>query len=148
MNSTNELEDLNNLQKASSQEQSTSKIPVIEERLKVGVKQVETGSVQIHKKIISQDVSQEVPITHEEVTINHVPINQYIDVAPAVRYEGDNTIISVVKEVLVVEKRLMLVEELHISKKQIISTATVKETLRKEEVEINRTDANNTLPNQ
>jgi len=122
-----------------------SKIPIVEERLNIGVRRVETGTVQLSKRVISEEVSQEVPVTCEEVRVEHVAINQYVEVAPeAVRYEGNTTIISVVKEVLVVEKRLMLVEELHISKTQVTSTSTVKEFLRKEEIEISRAETNNT----
>lgn len=148
MNSTNQFEDQTNRQNADEQELMTSKIPVLEERLNIGVKQVETGVVQVHKKIISQEVSQDIAVSHDEVEIERIPVNQYVEAAPAIRYEGDTTIISVVKEVLVVEKRLIVIEELHLTKKQIISTTTVKETLRKEEVEINRTSLNSTLPNQ
>ncbi|RYE18527.1 MAG: DUF2382 domain-containing protein [Sphingobacteriaceae bacterium] len=70
----------------------------------------------------------------------------YVATVPPVRVEGDTTIISVVKEVLVVEKRLMLVEEIHLSKNRTETLTTVNETLRKEEVEINRIDltTNNT----
>lgn len=118
----------------------TAKIPLIEEQLNVGVRKVETGKVLIHKKVVSEEVSQEVPVTQEEVQIEHVAINQYIETAPATRYESDTTIISVVKEVLVVEKRLILIEELHITKRQVTSNTTVTETLRKEEIEINRVD--------
>ena len=122
-----------------------SKIPIVEERLNIGVRRVETGTVQLSKRVVSEEVSQEVPVTYEEVQVEHVAINQYVEVAPeAVRYEGNTTIISVVKEVLVVEKRLMLVEELHISKTQVTSTSTVKEFLRKEEIEISRAETSNT----
>ncbi|MGI4750336.1 MAG: YsnF/AvaK domain-containing protein [Janthinobacterium lividum] len=128
------------------EETATQKIALIEERLQIDVRQVETGTVQIHKKVISEEVTQQVPVVSEEIIIEHKPINQYIENLPTVRVEGDTTIISVVKEVLVVEKRLLLVEEIHLTKTKIETTATITETLRKDVVEINRTDltANNT----
>lgn len=128
------------------EETATQKIALIEERLQIDVRQVETGTVQIHKKVISEEVTQQVSVVSEEIIIEHKPINQYIENLPAVRVEGDTTIISVVKEVLVVEKRLLLVEEIHLTKTKIETTATITETLRKDVVEINRTDltANNT----
>lgn len=148
MNSTDHLTDQTNLQSAEAQELSSPKIQLFEERLLVGVMQVETGLVQVQKKVISQDVNQDIELTRNEVQVERVPVNQYVEAAPATRYEGDTTIIPVVKEVLVVEKRLMLVEELHITQKQVISITTVNETLRKEEVEVSRTELNSTLPNQ
>ncbi len=148
MNSITQFDDQANQQKAEGQELTTSKIPILEERLQIGIKQVETGTVQLHKRVVSHEVSQDIAVMHDEVEIERIPVNQYVETAPAIRYEGDTTIISVVKEVLVVEKRLMVVEELHLTKKQIVSTTTVNETLRKEEVEVYRTDLNNTIPNQ
>lgn len=145
-----EFSKTSNGQNLYQEEALTSKIALVEERLKIDVRQVETGTVQIHKKVVSEEVTQEVPVVSEEVLVERKPINQYVESAPAVRVEGDTTIISVVKEVLVVEKRLMLVEELHITKTQIASTTTVTETLRKETIEINRLNPTqeNTTTNQ
>ena len=58
----------------------------------------------------------------------------------ASRYEGDVMIIPVLKEVAVIEKRIMLVEEIHVSKKQTEKTETREVTLRKEEIKITRTE--------
>lgn len=145
-----EFSKTSNGQNLYQEEALTSKIALVEERLKIDVRQVETGTVQIHKKVVSEEVTQEVPVVSEEVLVERKPINQYIENVPTVRVEGDTTIISVVKEVLVVEKRLMLVEELHITKTQIASTTTVTETLRKETIEINRPNSTqeNTTTNQ
>ena len=140
MNEIPHLSDTINQPEITNAGLAASKIALVEERLNIDIQKVETGIVQVHKKVISELVTQEVPVVHEEVQVERVVINQYVAAAPNIRYEGDTTIISVVKEVLVVEKRLMLVEELHISKKQITSSATVTETLRKEEIEINRID--------
>ncbi len=145
-----EFSKTSNGQNLDQEEALTSKIALVEERLKIDVRQVETGTVQVYKKVVSEEVTQEVPVVSEEIQVEHKPINQYVESAPAVRVEGDTTIISVVKEVLVVEKRLMLVEELHITKTQIASTTTVTETLRKETIEINRLNSTqeNTTTNQ
>ncbi|WP_026630995.1 YsnF/AvaK domain-containing protein [Dyadobacter alkalitolerans] len=117
----------------------TKKIPVIEEKLVISSKVVETGSVFISKKVLEEEVFADATVTSEEVTIERKEINQYVDAAPApVRQEGDITIISVVKEVLVVEKRLMLVEEIHIKKQQHQDQKTYSQVLRKEEVTISR----------
>jgi uncharacterized protein (TIGR02271 family) len=115
-------------------------IPVVQEELQVGKKTVETGKINISKKVINEDVTVNVPVMHEEVTVEKKAINQYIDTPPpAIRQDGDTTIVSVVKEVLVVEKRLMLVEELHITKHRTETTTPSQETLRKEEVVVSRT---------
>jgi uncharacterized protein (TIGR02271 family) len=117
----------------------TLKIPVIEERLVTGTERVETGRVQISKKVTEEEAFYEGIITSEEVEVERKEMNRYVDSVPeAVRQEGDVTIISVLKEVLVVEKKMMLVEEIHIKKRRSEINKTFTETLRKEEVTISR----------
>ena len=114
-------------------------IPVIEEQLQVSKVWQETGRVQVAKTVTEEAVDYSVPLNQEEVIMERKAINQYVDTAPAAsRYEGDTLIIPVLKEVLVVEKKLMLVEELHIRKRHTEQIVTGTETIRKESVEVNR----------
>ena len=50
--------------------------------------------------------------------VERVPVDQFVDEAPQVRTEGDVTIIPVLEERYVLEKRLVLVEELHIRRER------------------------------
>lgn len=105
----------------------------------VGKRVVETGRVLIQKHVTEHQEHVSVPLNHDEVHVDRVLINRYVDVPPeAVRYEGDTMIISVLEEVVVVEKRLMLVEELHVTKRQIQTEEMQQVTLRKEEVTVTR----------
>jgi len=120
-------------------EGETITIPVINEELLVSSKTVETGRVLISKKVFEEESVINSMIRSEEVIVEKKEINQYVDVAPeAVRQEGNVTIISVVKEVLVIEKRLLLVEELHITKHQKEESVVISETVRKEEIHVLR----------
>jgi len=123
-------------------------IPVIEERLQVGKKVVEAGSVRIHKTVHEEEVKVEAPVVVEKLDIERVPINQYVESAPpAVRYEGDVMIVPILEEVVVVEKRLVLVEELRITKRQEHTQVSQPVILRKEEVTIDRRDGDPVNPN-
>ena len=117
-------------------------IPVIEEQVKIGKKIVETGKVHI-SKVVYEDVDQyTIPFLEEHVSVERIPKNEYVEVMPpAVRYEGDVMIIPVLKEVAVVEKRIMLVEELRVTKFQTQKSETHEVTLRKEEVAVTRTES-------
>lgn len=118
-------------------------IPVIEEQLHISKVWQETGRLQVSKTVTEEAVDYNVPVNQEEVIMERKAINQYVDTAPpASRYEGETLIIPVLKEVLVVEKKLMLVEELHISKRRTEQMVSGTETLRKESVEINRSSGN------
>jgi uncharacterized protein (TIGR02271 family) len=111
-------------------------IPVIEEQARVGKKIVDSGKVYIHKKVREEREEISVPVAHEEIDIKKVAVNKYVDAPPPIRYEGDTTIIPVVKEVLVMEKKLVLVEEVHITKHVVEQTEEHTVPLRKEEVEV------------
>jgi uncharacterized protein (TIGR02271 family) len=123
------------------------KIQVLEEHLKVTVKEVETGRVRITKHVTEHIEDINIPLVSEEVEVEKVAINQYVETSPGVRYEGETMIIPVIKEVLVVEKKLVLVEELRVTKRQVKTNETQQVTLRKEEVDIERLDPGTTSDN-
>jgi uncharacterized protein (TIGR02271 family) len=117
----------------------TRLIPVIEESVTVGKRVVETGTVRVTKKVFDEPQTISIPLSHTEYVVDHVPINQYVDVAPAsMRQEGETTIISVLREVLVVEKRLMLVEEIHLTRRHSEIVHEEEVVLRREEIVIER----------
>jgi len=125
------------------QSQDSDVIPVIEEQVHVDKKVVEKGSVYIYKDVHDEEVSVDIPYSHEEVDIERVPVNQYATDTPPVRYEGDKMIIPVLKEVMVVEKRIMVVEEIHVTKRRIEEHDTQKINLRREEIRVDREDFQN-----
>ena len=76
------------------------------------------------------------PLWHDDVAITRVPIQRVVEGPVPVREENGTTIISVVEEVLVVEKRWMLREEIHIRKQRIETHQPQRITLRSEEVQV------------
>ena len=113
-------------------------IPVIEEQLHIDTQLIETGVVRITKRVTEDTQSVDLPTTREEVVVDRVAIYQYVDTPPAVRYEGDTTIIPVLREVLVTEKKMLLVEEVRITKHRTIEQNEQEFTLRKEEITVER----------
>lgn len=125
---------------------ATQVIPVMQEQVTVGKRTVETGKLHISKKVTEDQTTVSIPLVHEEYHVERVPVNQVVDTPPpAMRYEGDTTIIPVLREVLVVQKRYEITEEIRITKRRTENTETQNVSLRKEEVQINRTS---TDPNQ
>lgn len=116
-------------------------IPVIEEELRVGREIIETGKVRVSKKISEHEETVDEPILREQVSVERVQVNEYVDAPPEARQEGDTLIIPVLQEKLVVQKRLLLVEELHIRKQVAETREPQTVTLRKEEVEVGRITA-------
>ena len=121
-------------------------LPIIEEQIQVGKQLVEKGVVRVSKKVHEEDVTVNVPLIHEEHDIDRVAINQIVDTPPSVRYEGETMIIPVLREEVIVQKRLVLVEELRITKKLVQTQSEQHVTLRKEEVIVDRTDTGSVNP--
>lgn len=117
-------------------------IPVIAEEIGVSKQQVTTGRVRISKHVHENEQVIDTPILREEVDVQRVPVNRQVEQAPEVRYEGDTMIIPVLEEVLVVEKRLMLKEEVRVTRKHSQVQQPQHVTLREEEVEVQRLDNN------
>ena len=116
-------------------------IPVMEERAVVKKRVVETGRVRIRKDVREYEEHIDIPHVHEEVRVERVPIDQIVEEAPQVRTEGDVTIIPVLEERYVLEKRLVLVEELHIRRERHETHRPEVVKVLKEEVEVDRVPA-------
>lgn len=115
-------------------------IPVIEEEAVLNKRTVETGRVRIIKSVETQDYLVSDSLRSEEVVVERVACGTEIDPAnlPQVRQEGDVIIIPVIEEVLVVEKRLTLKEELHVQRVMHETQHTVPVTLNREKVTVER----------
>jgi uncharacterized protein (TIGR02271 family) len=113
-------------------------VPVLEEELEVQKRRIETGKVRITKVVHEREALVDEPLFHDKVAVTRVPMQRVVDGPVPVREENDTTIISVVEEVLVVEKRWMLREEIHIRTQRIETHQPQRITLRSEEVQIER----------
>lgn len=113
-------------------------IPVIAEELEVEKHAVATGRVRLTKTVHEREEVVEAPLLQEEVEVERVTINRVLDAPVEVRYEDATMIIPLMEEVLVVEKRLMLREEIRVTKRQTETHETQHVTLRTEEINVER----------
>ncbi|MBP2295600.1 DUF2382 domain-containing protein [Azospirillum rugosum] len=116
-------------------------IPLYDEVLSVGKRAVERGRVRITTEVREREETVEQELDSDSVEVVRVPVGRPVEVAPEPRHEGDVLIIPVVEEELVVTKRLVLREELHIRKRTTRRTERVTETLRSEEASVERLPA-------
>lgn len=122
-------------------EKESITVPRIEEEMHVGKKIIESGKVHIHKLVKEHQELVDIPLLKEEVKIERLQKNEFVSTAPPpVRQEGDTTIISVLEEVTIIEKRILLVEEVHITKNQVHEKLSHEVTLLKEEINIERSN--------
>ena len=115
-------------------------VPVVVEELDVRRRQVETGRVRLTKVVREHEEMVDEPLLREEVTVERAAINQIDNEPVTVRYEGDTMIVPVLEEILVVEKRLVLKEEIRITRQRVEQREPQRVTLRSEEVIVERVD--------
>lgn len=120
---------------------STIVLPVVEEQVHVGVRQVDTGSgVRIHKTVTEQPFHIDQALLRDAVDVKRVPIDRIVALAdaPSARQEGDTLIVPVLEEILVVEKRLRIKEEVHITRSARTEQYVDTVLLRTEHVAVER----------
>lgn len=114
-------------------------IPVMEERLDVHKRRVETDAgVRVSKTVDAREEMVDVPLAKENVEVERITVNQPVDGPVAVRHEGDTMIIPIVEEVLFVEKRLMLKEEIRVTRSRQNVREPQRVTLRSEHASVER----------
>jgi uncharacterized protein (TIGR02271 family) len=91
-------------------------------------------AVNTEERILKEMLSQ------ETVEVERVPVNRVVDSIPQIRTKSDVTIVPVFEERLVVEKQLVLVEEVRIRRTASVENVEVPITLRKERATIERLD--------
>jgi uncharacterized protein (TIGR02271 family) len=128
--------------------QTVDKIQLAEEELTVAKQKVLTGSVRVRTQTETVQELANIVLDQDQVEITRIPINQTIQAAPSVRTQGDVTIVPVVEEIVVIEKRLVLKEEIHIRRSVTTETVEVPVTLRKQHAVVERQDYGNASPNQ
>jgi stress response protein YsnF len=63
-----------------------------------------------------------------------VPVGRFVEAAPAIRQVGDTTVYPAVEEVVVVKKRLRLLEEVRVTQRQVTRHVRDEVMLRREEI--------------
>ncbi len=129
--------------------QDPLRIPVVAEQLAVGTRTVDTGrGVRIHKTVVEQPVTIDERLGREEVEVRHVPVDRLVapEEAPTTRHDGDTLIVPILEEVLVVERRVRIKEELHITRIRREEHHQESVVLKAEQVNVERFDESGSPP--
>ncbi len=109
-----------------------------EEELRVGTRERETGRVRLRKHIVTENVTQTVPVQREEVRVEREAITDAnVDAATSgadlTEEEHEVTLRS---EEAVVQKNVVPKERVRVDKDVITEQQQVSEELRKEQIEV------------
>ena len=116
-------------------------LPLLAEAVDVARRKVAGDTVRVATVTREHEQLVDEALAHERVEIERVAICRTVDAVPPVREEGDTTIMPVVEEVVVVERRLVLKEEIRI--RRVRSTEHHRESvvLRTQDAVITRVEA-------
>ena len=107
-----------------------------EEELQIHKQPVETGEVRVHKEVVAEQKSVDVPVTHEEVYIERRPGSGQPSEVPI--GEGESYRIPVREEQITVEKQPVEREEIIFGKRPVQETKRVTDTVKREEARAER----------
>lgn len=116
--------------------EATQAIPVVEEELQVGKRQVLRGGVRVYSRVVEEPVEEEVQLREERVRVERRPVNR--SASDADLRAGQEQVIEVQEfaEEPVVAKQARVVEEIRVGKDVSERTQTVRDTLRHTEVDV------------
>ncbi len=120
---------------------SSETIPVIQEELQVDKREVETGRVRLRSRIIEDQVQEDVQLREEKVRVVTTPVDRPAN-SDDIREESIEMLEK--GEVPVVSKEARVVEEVTLNKEVTENEKTVSDTVRNTEVDVERTDGDET----
>lgn len=124
----------------SATNESTTIIPLIEEKLEVGKRTVVTGTIRLQKTVQEYTEALDEMLAVRTFDVERRILNQPVDAPPPIRQEGNTTVYSLVEEQLVLTKQLVLKEEVRISQRDTQRHDTQVVTLHKEHLTVERSN--------
>lgn len=113
-------------------------IPVTQEEAHVSKREVETGAVRVRKLVREHVESIDEPMLHDEIDIEHIPINRVVEAPTPPREEGDVLVVPVYEEVVTVQRQWVLKEEVRLRRREVQTRHRERVTLREEQVKVER----------
>jgi hypothetical protein len=113
-------------------------VPVMQKELDVETRTVESGRIRVNKRVETTESVIDEPLLVQSYDIQRTAVNRIVEDVPAPRYDGDTLVLPILEEVLVVEKRLILREEVRITPKREQVRDPQTHSVRREHVEVER----------
>ena len=111
-------------------------LPVIEEQLNVGKRVVERGGVRVYSRVTETPVEETIKLREEHVTVERRPVNRPLSEADVSAFKEGTIEVTETAEEAVVAKQARVVEEVVVGKQVEERTETVRDTVRRTDVEV------------
>jgi stress response protein YsnF len=113
-------------------------IPLVEEQAVIETRERPTATVRVRTRAHERDEIVDEEVSRETVEIKRVKVDRFVEQPVPVRTEGGTTIVSLHEEVLAVEKRLVLREEIHLIKHEERDRTHTRVGLRSQRAQVER----------
>lgn len=123
-------------QTATKDKDGKTALPVVEEELKVGKREVRQGSTRVRSYITEQPVSEDVRLREEKVTVERRPVNRPVDQAELDTFREGTVELTETAEEAVVTKQARVIEEVVIGKEVTEHVETIHDTVRRTDVDV------------
>jgi uncharacterized protein (TIGR02271 family) len=116
--------------------QGEAVLPVVEEELAVGKRQVERGGVRVYTHVTEQPVQEQVTLHEERVNVERRPVDRPVTDADMAAFKEGAIEVREMAEEPIVQKQARVVEEVVVNKEATDRTQTIQDTVRRTDVEV------------
>jgi len=111
-------------------------LPVVEEELQIGKRTVEGGGVRVYTRVTSRPVEEQITLHQERVTVDRRPVDRAVTAADTEAFKDQSIEMTERSEEAVVSKSARVIEEVVIGKEATDRTDTVRDTVRRTDVQV------------
>ncbi len=123
-------------------DQGQMAIPVMEEELQVGKRQVQRGGVRVYSQMTEQPVEEQVTLHEEKVNVERRPVNRAVTNADMAAFKEGAIEVTETDEEAVVSKNARVVEEVVVDKTAQDRTETIRDSVRRNDVQVEQIPGN------
>src|SRR5829696_8114632 len=117
----------------------SQRLTLHEEELQAQTRREQAGEVSVNKRVVEDARELDVPVTHDEVQVKRVRVDRDAMPGEATFTDESETLrVPVTAETVEVTKTPRVVEEIEISKRPVTERQSVRDTVRREEADIDR----------
>jgi uncharacterized protein (TIGR02271 family) len=114
-------------------------VPVVEEDVKIGKRPVERGAVRVYRHVTERPIEEHLRLREERIRVERRPVDRPISTVPGEAFKEETIEVREMAEEPVVEKRARVVEDVAIGKDVEARDTTVRDTVRRTDVDVQRT---------
>ncbi len=119
-----------------NEQQRTTAIPVVQEELKVGKREVQRGGVRVFSRVVETPVNESINLREEHVSVERRPVDQPISTADSTAFKEQSIELREKAEEAVVQKSARVIEEVVVGKEATQRQENIRDTVRHTEVQV------------